>query len=170
MSSIADDMFKKFYEDKRAAYLDLFVDRCKCAVEERDQGFTEFLLDVVEHNKEMWCAIQNDRHFYERHEIIERIYIEVCKDELKKEGAKILVVQGGEDVEEYSETEDSHCSAEDSTHGSDRQGGEDSEEEPVASEESGATQTRRSPRLAGTDPENKGLMVVGMMAMLAQGK
>ena len=163
-------MFKKFYENKREGYLDLFVERCRTAVEENDQEFIEWTLKVVEHNKEMWCAIMNDMHFYDNLKMIEMIYREVCKDELKKEGAKLLVVQGGKDVEGYSETEDSHCSAEDSTHGSDRQGGEDSEEEPVASEESGATQTRRSPRLAGADPENKGLMVVGMMAMLAQGK
>ena len=168
MASNPDDTFEKFYQEKFKGYLDLFVERCRTAVEESDQEFIEWSLKEVEHNKDMWCAIWNDKYFYDNLEMIEMIYREVCKNELKIEGAKVLGVY--EDVEEYSETEDGHYSAEDSTHGSDRQGGEDSEEEPVASEESGATQTRRSPRLAGADPENKGLMVVGMMAMLAQGK
>ena len=167
MASNLDDTFEEFYKEKFEGYIDLFVERCRTAVEESDQDFIEWLLKVVEHNKEMWCAIWNDKHFYENPEMIEMIYREVCKNELKIEGAKILGVQGGKND---SETEDSHWYADDdSTHGSDGQG-EDSEDVSVASEQSGATQTRHSPRLAGADPENKGLMVIGMMAMLAQGK
>ena len=180
MASNLDDTFEEFYKEKFEGYIDLFVERCRTAVEESDQDFIEWLLKVVEHNKEMWCAIWKDKHFYENPEMIEMIYREVCKNELKIEGAKILGVQGGKNESETedevqggkndSETEDSHWSADDdSTHGSDGQGG-DSEDVSVASEQSGATQTRHSPRLAGADPENKGLMVIGMMAMLAQGK
>ena len=94
MASNLDDTFEEFYKEKFEGYIDLFVERCRTAVEESDQDFIEWLLKVVEHNKEMWCAIWEDKHFYENPEMIEMIYREVCKNELKIEGAKYWASRG----------------------------------------------------------------------------